>query len=66
MSSTSQDMEDHMDVSTPVPSHTSVAMPDIDALVMPSRDDVVKIALSLYKVQTNIYLLDFQHIEVRI
>ena len=30
-----------------------------------SVPDKVKIALSLYKVQQNIYLLDFQRVEVR-
>ena len=35
-------------------------------IILPPRTDLVKIALSLYKVQQNIYLLDFQHIEVSI
>lgn len=30
-----------------------------------TQDPKVKIALSLYKVQQNIYLLDFQRVEVR-
>ena len=34
-------------------------------LLLPPRDDVIKVALSLYKVQQSIYLLDFQQIEVR-
>eukprot|EP01042_Synura_sphagnicola_P034297 gene34297-43995_t len=32
-------------------------------LLLPPRDDVIKVALSLYKVQQSIYLLDFQQIE---
>lgn len=35
-------------------------------LEQPLPDSKVKIALSLYKVQQNIYLLDFQRVEVKV
>lgn len=55
--------EDRMDVSFPYTEASRRGEEEVNALLLPARLDVVKIALSLYKVQTNIYLLDFQHIE---
>lgn len=55
--------EDRMEVSFPFTDGGRPVDEAVNALLLPARLDVVKIALSLYKVQTNIYLLDFQHIE---
>ena len=56
-----------MDVSEPVAQSPSCAAGSptwVDGAVPPQRENYVKIALSLYKVQQSIYLLDFQHVEV--